>query len=268
MGALLSYLLSYQFILSVIVFLGGVVLWILQGKLSTKYQKTQWSEHGVNIQFLNTIFRSCLSVIVLIVILQIHNVNVGSLVTGLGIVGITVGFALQDYLKDFLMGFNIAWDHFFVVGDIIKYKTLEGKPVTARVTDFNLKVTKLCDIDTGNTFTVCNRNISEIEVVSTFLSVELPAPYEIEAERMRKICEELAEQADKLEDVESCRFAGTKEFADSQISYLLLVHCPPESKGQVRRDILGLIQDRYAEENIEIPYPQLVIHNAAESNNP
>lgn len=262
MSKLLSYFLSYQFILSVIIFFCGMALWILQGKFSAKYKQTHWGENGINIQFLDTIFRFCLSAIILIVILQIHGVNVGSLAAGLGIAGITVGFALQDYLKDFLMGFNIAWDHFFVVGDIIKYKTLEGKPVIARVTDFNLKVTKLCDIDTGNTFTVCNRNISEIEVVSTFLAIEVPAPYEIEAQRMREICQDLAEQAGKLENVESCRFAGTREFADSQISYLLIVHCPPEVKGQTRRDILGLIQDRYAEENIEIPYSQLVIHDA------
>lgn len=193
--------------------------------------------------------------IAFITVLEINGVNVSGLVTGLGVMSIVVGFALQDVLKDFVMGNNIMLDHFFAVGDIVKYGDVVGKVIS-----FNIRVTRIKDICTGNVLTVSNRNISEMAVLSDNLYVDIPAPYTETAERMRRVMAEICSETEKLEDVESCEFLGTNEFGSSSISYLVKVVCPAEKRRLARRALLGITQDVYAKENIQIPFDQLDVH--------
>ena len=167
-------------------FVGSLVVIALTAliiMLLKKLKKSYISRDGVdgkretNARFIFSIARYVVFLIAFITVLQINGVNVSALVTGLGIVGIVVGFALQDVLKDFVMGNNIMLDHFFVVGDVVKYGNVTGKIVS-----FNIKVTRILDIDTGNFLTVSNRNISEMTVLSNWRDINIPAPYEQSAE--------------------------------------------------------------------------------------
>lgn len=106
-------------------FVGSLVVIALTAliiMLLKKLKKSYISRDGVdgkretNARFIFSIARYVVFLIAFITVLQINGVNVSALVTGLGIVGIVVGFALQDVLKDFVMGNNIMLDHFFVVG--------------------------------------------------------------------------------------------------------------------------------------------------------
>ena len=208
-----------------------------------------------NARFVFSAAKYVVFLIAFITVLEINGVNVSGLVTGLGVMSIVVGFALQDVLKDFVMGNNIMLDHFFAVGDIVKYGYVVGKVIS-----FNIRVTRIKDICTGNVLTVSNRNISEMTVLSDNLYVDIPAPYTETAERMRKVMAEICSETEKLEDIENCEFLGTNEFGSSSISYLVKVVCPAEKCRLARRALLGITQDVYAKENIQIPFDQLDVH--------
>lgn len=208
-----------------------------------------------NARFVFSAAKYVVFLIAFITVLEINGVNVSGLVTGLGVMSIVVGFALQDVLKDFVMGNNIMLDHFFAVGDIVKYGDVVGKVIS-----FNIRVTRIKDICTGNVLTVSNRNISEMTVLSDNLYVDIPAPYTETAERMRKVMAEICSETEKLEDIENCEFLGTNEFGSSSISYLVKVVCPAEKRRLARRALLGITQDVYAKENIQIPFNQLDVH--------
>lgn len=208
-----------------------------------------------NARFVFSAAKYVVFLIAFITVLEINGVNVSGLVTGLGVMSIVVGFALQDVLKDFVMGNNIMLDHFFAVGDIVKYGDVVGKVIS-----FNIRVTRIKDICTGNVLTVSNRNISEMTVLSDNLYVDIPAPYTETAERMRKVMTEICSETEKLEDIENCEFLGTNEFGSSSISYLVKVVCPVEKRRLARRALLGITQDVYAKENIQIPFDQLDVH--------
>lgn len=191
----------------------------------------------------------------IITVLQINGVDVSSLVAGLGIVGIAVGFAVQDMLKDFIMGINVVRDEFFSVGDVVRYKNIEGTVVS-----FNIKATKISDINTGNIFTVCNRNISEIETLSDWLDIIVPFPYTVTADRARKICGEIVIRAEKIDNTSGAEFLGTDEFAQSSVNYRIRLHVSPALKLTTRRKCLDIIQDVFDENRISVPYPQLDVH--------
>lgn len=65
-----------------------------------------------NARFVFSAAKYVVFLIAFITVLEINGVNVSGLVTGLGVMSIVVGFALQDVLKDFVMGNNIMLDHF------------------------------------------------------------------------------------------------------------------------------------------------------------
>jgi len=47
-------------------------------------------------------------------------VNTASLITSLGIAGLTIGFAARDALSNLISGILIYWDRPFVIGDLLK----------------------------------------------------------------------------------------------------------------------------------------------------
>ena len=59
-------------------------------------------------------------VIIIIVILNIFGVNTTSIIASLGAVGVVLGLALQDTVKDLIGGISIIFGNYFVVGDTVE----------------------------------------------------------------------------------------------------------------------------------------------------
>ena len=79
------------------------------------------------IRFIKSINRYIIIIVTLLVILKIYGINISSILAGIGIISIIIGLAIQDFLKDIIRGTSILSDNYFSVGDVIKYKNIEGK---------------------------------------------------------------------------------------------------------------------------------------------
>ncbi len=257
MESIQKYLLSAQFFTSIAIVILCVVILIVLKRVSKKFIKMR-KMNGKNATSTKTLFsivKYILLIFTALTVLQINGINVSSMITGLGIAGIVVGFALQDILKDFIMGTNILWDSFYSVGDVVKYHEIEGKVIS-----FNLKVTKICDIKTGNIISICNRNISEIEKISDNLAITIATDYNEEKEKVEKVLEQVCEKVGASSDVTLCEYKGLNEFAESSINYLLTLKCNPEIRYAVKRFALSVIYDEFKKNNIKIPFNQLDVH--------
>lgn len=84
------------------------------------------------------------SVIVLGIIWALQQVNfdVTGFVAALGIIGFTIGFALQDISKNFVAGILLLWQQPFDIGDIISVNGYTGA-----VTDISLRATEIRSLD-------------------------------------------------------------------------------------------------------------------------
>ena len=257
MEAIKNYLISPPFWISVLTLVVSVVVWKVVRVFLRKILKSTNEKKGpTNLRVVNTAIKSAYVLLVAAVILQINGINIGTLFTGLGVAGIIVGFALQDILKDLMMGSSIMWDKFFTEGDYICYGGKEGK-----VVEFNAKVTKMYSFVDEVIITISNRNITEISMASTLVGITVPAPYEEPLSHIREVMAEIVRRAKELPGVEDAEFLGTDEFADSSINYKLLLHCTdPSKKNASRRGTLDIVQEVFAEENITIPYPQMDVH--------
>ena len=246
---------------SIIILIIGLIIYSILKKAINRIAKKNEKNKMVSkrrrtyIRLFNSILKYILVILFIVIILQINGVNISSLVTGLGIASVIVGLALQDALKDIIMGFNIVIDNYFSVGDVLKIGDIEGKVIS-----FGLKSTKLKDIYTQNFYVIANRNIDKALNISKQMDIDIPIPYEEKVERIEEIIENILEQVRQINGIIEATYKGVNEFADSAIYYKIRMFCEPELKPQLKRDINRIIKVELDRNNIAIPYKQIDIH--------
>ena len=208
------------------------------------------------LRLIRSVIRYLFIMITILILLQINGINVSSMLAGVGIAGVIFGFAIQDVLKDIIKGLDIISDQYFQVGDVIKYKGIEGK-----VLAIGLKCTKIKDIRTANVVSISNRNIEEVEVVSDFIDVFIPLPFELKVSKAEEVISEIVPEVKKLELVNDSEYKGVSKLDDSSINYHLKVYCAPINKLQTNRDTIRTILCVLEKHNISVPYKQIDIHN-------
>lgn len=96
------------------------------------------------------------SVLILGTLLALEQVDfdVTSLIAGLGIVGVTIGFALQDVAKNFVAGVLLLLQQPFTIGDVIEVKGFVGTvlEISLRTTDMRILDGRIVTIPNGDIF--------------------------------------------------------------------------------------------------------------------
>ena len=207
------------------------------------------------VNLIKSITRYVFILIAILSILQIFEFNITSIIAGVGVLGVVFGLAIQDFLKDIIRGSSILSDDYFQVGDIVKYKDVEGK-----VLALGLKTTKIKDIRTNNIVSIANRNIEQIEIVSDVIYVKIPMPYEVPLKKAEKAVNDIIVLAKEYDTIQDCIYKGVTELADSSIEYYIQIKCNPINKFQAKRDanrsiLLGLEKNK-----INVPYNQIDVH--------
>ena len=178
------------------------------------------------------------------------------MVAGLGIAGVILGVAVQDALKDIIRGFDIISDDYFKVGDLVDYNGIEGI-----VTEIGIKTTKIKEIKTENIISIPNRSIEAVSLVSKFIYIEIPMPYETPLEQAVNTATEICKEIEKAKDVKTCTYLGVNNLADSAIKYLIKIECKDNAKKlQIRRNALGAVLAGMAKNGISVPYNQIDVH--------
>ena len=207
------------------------------------------------VKLIKSITRYIFIILTIIVLLEINGVNISSMIAGVGIISIIIGFAIQDALKDIIKGFDILSDSYYQVGDVIKYGDIVGKVLV-----IGLKTTKVEDIYTFNVVSISNRNIETVEVVSNLINIDIPLPYELKTKDAEKVIGKIIDKIKDDEKVEKAEYRGVNELGESAIKYQIKVYCNPVDKVQTRRDALGYIIKTLEENNISVPYNKLDIY--------
>lgn len=218
------------------------------GKLSIKKKTTY-------LKMLKSIVRYVLIVINILIILNIFGINITSMLAGVGIIGIILGFAIQDALKDIIKGIDIIADNYYQVGDVIKYDDITGKVIS-----IGLKTTKLEDVNTFNIVSISNRNIEEVEVVSNLINIDIPISYDVKLKDAEEAVKDIVEAIKKHKNVINCEYRGVNDLADSSIKYQIKVYCNPLDKVQIRRDALRYVLVGLDKHNLSVPYNQIDVH--------
>ena len=208
------------------------------------------------IRMLKSIAASILGIGTVLMLLQIFGVNVNSMLAGVGIASIVIGFALQDSLKDIIRGFVIVSDDYFEIGDVIKFGDNIGP-----VTSVSLLTTKIQDINTMNIVSIANRNIDHVEISTGYIYLSVPFPLRIKPSAADAIMKEIVKGIKALPGVTSVINQGPTNITNSSLNYQLQITCDPVSQLQTRRNALGVVIETLASHKILLPYNQIDIHS-------
>lgn len=252
-------LLNLKIVRSIIAIVISVIIYsVIARILNDKNHKSKLFSSGrgkTYIKMIKSIIRYIMIGITILIILRIYGINVGSMLAGVGIVGIIIGFAIQDLLKDIIKGFDILSDQYFQVGDVIKYQEIEAKVIA-----IGLKCTKVKDVRSYNVISISNRNIDQVEVVSEMINIDVPLPYELRLKDAEKIINNILDSINNIKGIKKSEYRGVSEFAQSSINYNIKVYCQTDQKVQIRRDCLTEVLNILEKNKISIPYQQIDIH--------
>lgn len=229
-------------------------------------------------QTLSAMFKTFAAVIIwlvaiTLVLLQL-NVNLAGIATGAGLVGIVVGFGAQSSVKDVLAGVFIIAENQYRIGDIVSL-LVNGKDIWGEVEDITIRITRLRDLD-GNTHIIPNGSI----VVTTNLSfhfananVDIDVAYDTDIDHAERVINDvgknLAEDDEwKAHIFEPISFLRLEKFGDSSIRLKALGKVEPAKQWDVAGEFRRRLKKAFEEEGIEIPFNQIVIHQAKQKTPP
>ncbi len=200
----------------------------------------------------------------LLLILSAWGVQTPTLLAGAGIVGLAISFGAQGILEDVFAGLSIIFEKQFVVGDIVQLQGFRGV-----VLEIGPKNTRIKDIE-GNVLIIANSDIREIINLSSEVSVaisEVSVEYEADLVKIEQLLvEHLPQIKDKIpEIINGPRFENVESLADSGVVLRVTADCKERHRPDVRRKLNKEIKILCDQHGINIPFPQVVIHQAKKS---
>ena len=213
---------------------------------------------------LKNIIRYVLYFIGIIMILDIFNINTTSIIATAGIGGLAIGFGAQSLVKDVITGFFILVEDQYAVGDFVKISSFEGT-----VEEMGLRVTKLRDfsgdlhiIPNGLVQAVTNKTRGDMRAL-----VKIPIAFEENIDRaievLSKACEEIKNSNEDILD--GPNIIGVSDMDDVGMTITIVARTKPMSQWFVERAIRKKAIETLKKENIEIPYPRLVVFGGDEN---
>ena len=246
---------------SIIVILVSFLIYhIIARLLSTKEKKTSKimssKKNKTLIRMLKSIAAGTIGIVAVLAVLEIYGVNVTSMLAGVGIASIVIGFALQDSLKDIIRGFVIVSDNYYEIGDVIKYNDNLGPVVSV-----SLLTTKIQDINTMNIVSIANRNIDKVEVDPGYIYIPIPFSYDVKVETAESVIQEMLKKLRRHTGITSADYQGIAKIDASSLNYQIVITCDPTNRLQIRRDALRIIMTTLEDRKVHIPYTQLDLHS-------
>ena len=213
------------------------------------------------LRMFRSIIGAAILIIAILIVLQFLGINVSSMLAGVGIASIVIGFALQDAMKDIFRGLEIVSDNYYDIGDVIKYGDNVGE-----VLSINLRTTKIQDINTLNIVSIANRNINQVEIVSEYIYLGVPLPYEIKPKAADLLMTEITKNIGDLDNVKTVEYQGLSQIASSSLNYQIAITCDPMNKLSVNRAALGVVTETLASHKLRLPYTNLTLRSADKKN--
>lgn len=186
-------------------------------------------------------------------------ISIGPLLTGLGIAGFIIGFALQDTLSNFASGMMILLYRPFDVGDIV-----EGGGVSGKVDRMSLVNTTFKTFD--NQVIIVPNNLIWQQVVTNLtaqktrrVDLTFGISYGDDIDKAKTILREVVDNYEAcLKDPEpNIRVAALGE---SSVDLICRPWVRTDDYWDTYWDLTEIVKKRFDEEGITIPFPQRDVH--------
>lgn len=190
------------------------------------------------------------------------NINITTILAGVGIAGIAIGFGAQSLVKDIIAGLFIIFENQYRKGDVVKIADVSGL-----VEEVNLRRTTLRDLD-GIVHVIPN---GEIRVASNFtkiwsrVNINISVSYNTDLDQaitiINKVGKQLAEDP-KWSDaiITPPQVLRVDNFGDSGIEIKILGETKPIRQWDIMGELRLRLKREFDREGIEIPWPHTKVY--------
>lgn len=183
-----------------------------------------------------------------------------SIVAGLGIVGIAVGFAAQSTLADFIAGVTILIEQPFQIGDWVRINNDEGKveKISLRTTHIRTRTNMSVILPNAKVASADVTNLSARQLSA--YTVDFGIAYEADLDKTRQVVLDKVKNEFDLILKNPTPVVRISALADSGVNLVLfywIANGNIDKQVAINAELLESIKNILDAENIEIPYPHV-----------
>lgn len=216
------------------------------------------------IQIFSATFKIALMTITLLMILKEFGLEIGPILAAAGIVGLAFGFGGQYLIRDIISGLFIILENQYRIGDVVDFDSASGA-----VEQISLRKTTLRDMD-GTVHHIPHGEIKRVSNltkdfsrVNLNLGISYAADLEHVISVVNKVGNAIAEDPKYKEYIVTApQFLRVDEFAASSIIIKILGDTVPLKQWEISGELRKRIKIAFDREEIDLPYPQMVVHQA------
>lgn len=250
-------------LITILFFLVVIVGSVLLSKYLRSLFQSRFSDrfkHGMDYT-INRLIHYIILLIGLFIGLEVVGLDLSSLTIVAGFLSVGIGFGLQNIASNFISGLILMFERPIAVGDLVTVNEELGT-----IQAIGLRATIVNSVDNIEII-IPNSMFVEEEVINWShgdpkirLRCPVGVAYGTDPGKVRDLLLEIAEEREEiLEDPEPTVIF--KEFDDSSLNFELRVWIgDPGPPGRIKNNLNFAINQRFAEEDIEMPFPQRDLH--------
>lgn len=210
---------------------------------------------------LYTIFKYIAVVLAVAISLQIVGIDITVLLAGSAALLVGVGFGLQNLFGDITSGIILLFDSTIKVNDVIEVDGIVG-----RVEKINLRTTSIITREDNYIImpnsVITNNNLINwtYSNISSRFRIDVGVDYSSDVKLVMELMEK-AVKAQKEVLISPAPVVRFEEYADSSLNFSVFFWCDEVFRVEIiKSQIRVRLYEYFKENNVEIPFPQRVVH--------
>lgn len=193
--------------------------------------------------------------------LSIMGVNMVAIIASIGVLSLVIGFGAQRLIEDVITGLFIVFEGQFQVGDIVAIDGWRGT-----VTNIGIRTTQITDAG-GNTRVLNNsdiRTVTNLSNVSSVAIADISIAYSADLREAETVIERCLWTLPRVYPnlfKEKPKCLGVESLNDSSITLRVIATVEESNVYNARRTLNRELKLALDAGGIEIPFPQIVVHN-------
>lgn len=251
--------ISQLLFLAIIILVTKIMLWVIKKALFRKYKFTHIDSGSTYALF--QIIKYVIWVMAIVLILESLGIKVTLLLAGSAALLVGIGLGLQQTFNDVVSGIILLSERSIKVGDV-----LEIDSDVVRIESIGLRTSKAINRD-DISIIIPNSLITTSKVINwshqskqARFKIDVGVAYGSNVDLVIQVLEESAFEHPDIFDRNLIE-ARLMNFGNSSLDFQLLFFSANIFRiGKVKSDIRRIINKKFIENNIKIPFPQLDLH--------
>ncbi len=251
-------IIKMALIIGFFVILAKLLMALNHRVMRNKTQKLSVTRQETIASLIDDIIKYIISFITFFSILPVLGFNAQVVIASSGFLAIIVGVGGSSFIGDFIDGFFALFEGYYDVGDYIKVGTFEGE-----VVDIGLKSIILKSYS-NELITMPNSALTQVVNLSKLDHIQYPVvsiSYDADIKNVEKIInEEIIKNIESIKQVISISYLGVCKLNNHSVDLKFELCSNQKDRFAVERMLNRELKLVFDQNNIEIPYNQMVIH--------